>query len=334
MDGLEVAQAIAQEPAIADVRMVLLTAIGQRRAARRASRKTGVAAFLSKPLRLDRLETCLLNLFDAPTAEVAQPRRREERVAQRTIPILGHVLVAEDDPVSQKVALRLLEKRGYRVDVVGNGRSAVDACMRRAYDLVLMDCRLPELDGFEATKEIRRREPSTRGTPIVALTASTALQQRCLDAGMSGHLAKPLRTDALDAVLREWIAPRADAAPVTNDDEVLDTPGLLDRVDGDLDFVRELALGLRDDRPRWLDELQSGLASHDAARVEHAAHAICGSAANLGGRRAAALAREIETRAHAGDLAPCGAMLAGLAGALEQLEHALLGLDRRHLAAS
>jgi len=336
MDGLEVAQAIAQEPTIADVRMVLLTAIGQRRAARRASRKTGIAAFLSKPLRLDRLESCLLNLFDAPTPKVAQRARPDERVAQRTIPVLGHVLVAEDDPVSQKVARRLLEKRGYRVDVVGNGRSAVDACLRRAYDLLLMDCRLPDLDGFEATREIRRRESSQRRTPIVALTASAAptLQQRCLDAGMSGHLAKPLRTEALDAVLREWVEPRGEVASATDGDELLDTAGLLARVDGDLDFVRELALGLRDDRPRWLDELHGGLAAHDAARVEHAAHAICGSAGNLGGRRVAALAREIETRAHAGDLAPCGPMLPMLAGALEQLERALLGLDRRHLAAS
>ena len=116
-----------------------------------------------------------------------------------------------------------------------------------------MDCRLPELDGFTATAEIRRREPIDRRTPIVALTASTApsLRQRCLDAGMSGHLAKPLRTDALDAVLRQWVAVRAEpVAPA--DDEPLDTAGLLDRVDGDLDFVHELAVGLHDDHPRWL----------------------------------------------------------------------------------
>ena len=336
MDGLEVAQAIAQEPAIADVRMVLLTAIGQRRAARRAGRKAKITAFLSKPLRLDRLETCLLRFFDAPAPAVVAPGRRRERATPSALPIVGHVLVAEDDPISQKVALRFLEKRGYRVDLVGNGRSAVDACIRRAYDLVLMDCRLPELDGFEATMEIRRREPATRRTPIVALTASTAptLHRRCLDAGMSGHLAKPLRADALDAVLRQWATPRPDPAPSTTDDGLLDTTGLLDRVDGDLEFVRELALGLRDDRRRWLIELRSGLATHDAARVEHAAHAVCGSAANLGGRRVAALAREIETRARAGDLASCAPELAALDAALEQLEHALLGLDHRRLAAS
>lgn len=314
---------------------MLLSAIGKRGAARRAGRRAGIAAYLSKPLRLDRLEVCLTGLLDTTSAARPSAHRRSDVAGSRSLPLAGHVLVAEDDPLSQKVTTRLLETRGYRVDVVGNGRSAVEACLRRAYDLVFMDCRLPELDGFAATEEIRRREPPARRTPIVALTASTApaLHQRCLDAGMSGHLTKPLRTNALDDVLRHWTARRSEPAG-TGAVEVLDAAGLLERVDGDLTFVRELAVGLQQDRPRWLTELRSAITADDAARVEQVAHAICGSASNLGGASVTALARHIETHARGGDVRTCAASLVALERELERFEHALLTLDRRHLAAS
>jgi PAS domain S-box-containing protein len=340
MDGIELTRAIRAEPAIARVPVILLTSIGRRGAAQRASRRAGVAAFLSKPIRAGRLQTCLTSVLAPATAKRSRARAGEP-AAPRRLPLAGHVLVAEDDPASQKVIARLLEKRGHRVDVAVDGRGAVEACLRRAYDLVLMDCRLPELDGFAATREIRDREPMGRRTPIVALTASTApeLGARCLAAGMDAHLGKPIRVEELEQLLQRWVArerranePQTTAAPASA--EILDVDDLLDRVAGDLAFVRELADGLRNDRPRWLADLRAAYDSGDRGLLEQTAHAIRGSVGNLGGRAAAALAASIEKRARTASLGDGASACAELENALAHLQDALGALGDDQLAAS
>lgn len=232
--------------------------------------------------------------------------------------------------------MRLLEKFGYHVDAVGDGRSAVEACLCRAYDLVLMDGRLPELDGFAATAEIRRREPAARRTPIVALTASAGgeLERRSRDAGMDGHLAKPIRRQELEAVLDRWVSRRrARATPPAPEPSVLDAAGLLERVDGDLEFVSELLAGLQRDVSRWLAELHAATARHDARAVEEIAHAIRGAASNLGGGSASAVAAHLETEARHGKLGDADRLGADLAGELDRLQAALLALCETRLAA-
>jgi CheY-like chemotaxis protein len=223
------------------------------------------------------------------------------------------------------------------VDTVGDGRSAVDACLRRPYDLVLMDCRLPELDGFAATLEIRRREPSARRTPIVALTASLSpdRQQRCFEAGMGGYLAKPIHTDALDAMLARWLAPdHPPIEPPLPEPDVLDAAGLLDRVDGDLAFVRELLAGLRRDGRRWLADLEDALTRGDCGAVEHAAHALRGATSNLGGVRAAAVAGRLEDDARRGTIHDGLRRVGEIAAELERLLAALDALGAERAAAS
>ncbi len=324
LDGVEVARAIKREPTIGKVPVVLLTALGQRSAARRAARGGGITAYLSKPVRTDRLEACLLDML-APTrvaADGPSPTIESRRVSRG-----ARILVAEDDATSQQVIRRLLEKRGHRVDAVGDGRSAVEACLGREYDLVLMDCRLPELDGFAATLEIRRREPAERRTPIVALTAtiSPERRQRCIDVGMGDYLGKPIHTEALDAVLASWLSPdRPRSMGPFAEPPVLDADGLLDRVDGDVAFVRELLAGLRQDGPRWIAELRAAIARADHGKTEEIAHAVRGATSNLGGARAAATAARLEAAAHDGTVGDGARHATDLA---RELDHLLAALD-------
>ncbi|MCP9451922.1 MAG: response regulator, partial [Nitrospira sp.] len=127
----------------------------------------------------------------------------EVRAAMR-----GHILLVEDNPVNQKVAVKMLEKLGCRVDVAGNGKEAVEAMERIRYTLVFMDCQMPEMDGFEATRIIREREGAARHTPIIAMTANAMAEdrERCLRAGMDDFLSKPVTAQTLTAVLNRWLA--------------------------------------------------------------------------------------------------------------------------------
>jgi CheY-like chemotaxis protein len=129
---------------------------------------------------------------------------REERSPDPNAPI---VLVVEDSPVNRLVTVRVLERCGYRVHVVNDGREALDALSTQVYDVVLMDCQMPEVDGYEATRELRQREQGgSRHTPVIAMTAHamTGDRERCLDAGMDDYLAKPVRSQALVEVLERW----------------------------------------------------------------------------------------------------------------------------------
>jgi CheY-like chemotaxis protein len=129
----------------------------------------------------------------------------------------GRILLVEDNLINQQVALGMLESRGYQVTVAGNGREALDAHARGAFDLILMDCDMPEMDGFEATRAIRAQESASGGehVAIVALTANAMAQDReaCLAAGMDDHLGKPFSSATLQAMLERWLPAAADAAP-------------------------------------------------------------------------------------------------------------------------
>jgi signal transduction histidine kinase/CheY-like chemotaxis protein len=206
MDGLELTRALAAEPAFDPVRIVLLTS-----AASRPAGSGRVAAYLTKPVPESRLVETLLTLLRCRPAleRIPDPSPAAAAAAAPSTeaPARARVLVAEDNAVNQLVAEAMLTRLGYQVDVVANGREAVRAVEESDYAAVLMDCRMPDMDGYEASEEIRRREGGLRHVPIVALTASAIRgdEERALAAGMDAYVTKPVTMDALASVLSPFV---------------------------------------------------------------------------------------------------------------------------------
>ncbi|HEX5887729.1 MAG TPA: response regulator [Pyrinomonadaceae bacterium] len=211
MDGFELARRIKADPEIAGVQLVMLTSFGERGDARRAQ-ESGIAAYLTKPVRQSQLFDCLAQVISTSNANQqtasVKPVVTKHSLNEARIMSNKRLLLAEDNVVNQKVALRQLQKLGYRADAVANGREAVEALRRIPYDLVLMDCQMPEMDGYEATAEIRRREAGLKHTWIVAMTANALEGDRakCLAAGMDDYVSKPVKVEDLSAVLSNLLS--------------------------------------------------------------------------------------------------------------------------------
>jgi len=199
MNGFELARKIKTDPALAHMKLLMLTSFGERGYAATA-REVGIAAYLTKPVRQSQLFDCVVKIVSttASTAPVLKHAEKNVKASSNK-----RVLLAEDNIINQKVALRQLQKLGYRADAVANGREAIEALGRIPYDLVLMDCQMPEMDGYEATAEIRRREGAAKHTAIVAMTANALEGDRdkCLCAGMDDYVSKPVKLEDLNAVL-------------------------------------------------------------------------------------------------------------------------------------
>jgi CheY-like chemotaxis protein len=206
-DGAELAAAIKADPALTGAIVVLLTSMGNWSGAKEIE-GTQVDACLLKPVR----QSVLMNSLATAWSKRLQPGvlDRAERPAPYGRRLASRssvrVLVAEDNVVNQKVAVRMLEKLGLRVDVAANGREAVEMVKMLPYDLVFMDCHMPEMDGYEAVYAIRRRESGGRRTPIVAMTADAMemYREQCLAAGMDDFIAKPVKMDALVQAVKKW----------------------------------------------------------------------------------------------------------------------------------
>lgn len=206
--GIELARAIKTRAEGVDLQLVLLTSFGRRGDAKIA-REAGLAAYLTKPIRERQLHDCLVAVmtqrpdsFRAPAERASLPLITRHTLAETKAQVDLRVLLAEDNIINQKVATRLFQRLGYRIDVVANGREVLEALSRIHYDVVFMDCQMPEMDGLEATHLIREREQSDR-VPIIAMTAN-AMQgdrERCLAAGMDDYLSKPISVEALAGVL-------------------------------------------------------------------------------------------------------------------------------------
>ncbi len=211
MDGMALGKEIKADPLISRTRLIMMTSMGERGDVK-AIEKIGFDAYLTKPVKMLQLHGCLLRVCGrepAPAADteskiITQYSLAEDRRRQICI------LLAEDNKINQLVALKMLQKIGYRADTVSNGQDAVNALKKKTYDLVLMDCQMPQMDGYEATRVIRKSEANTRNrsVPIIALTANAMKGDRdkCLNAGMDDYLSKPVKAKDLSAVLEKWLA--------------------------------------------------------------------------------------------------------------------------------
>jgi two-component system, sensor histidine kinase and response regulator len=208
MDGFTFADKIRKTPNLVGAAIMMLTSAGHLGDAARC-RELGISAYLVKPIRQAELLNgiCLVLNAGSETETPALPLLTKHTLQADRNRL--HVLLAEDNVVNQTLAMRLLEKRGYKVTLARNGREALEAFEREPFDFVLMDVQMPEIDGFEATSAIREKEKSTGShIPIIAMTAHALKgdQDRCLAAGMDGYISKPIRTSELFAVIEKLTA--------------------------------------------------------------------------------------------------------------------------------
>ena len=204
MDGFALTAQVKADPTLAQALIIMLTSAGQRSDAARCG-ELGISAYLTKPVRQSELREVIFMLLDRTAdARVSGALITRHAIHERHNESSLRILLAEDNPINQKLAVRMLEKRGHKVTVVRNGREAVAAVGEQEFDLVLMDIQMPEMDGIEATAAIRENERGTgKHRTIVAMTAHAMKgdDQRCLDAGMDGYLSKPIRSEELSALL-------------------------------------------------------------------------------------------------------------------------------------
>jgi signal transduction histidine kinase/DNA-binding response OmpR family regulator/uncharacterized membrane protein affecting hemolysin expression len=217
MDGFTLIETIRQRPELATATIMMLTSAGHRGDAARC-KQLGVAAYLLKPIRQSELREAIACVLGVRTQEGAIPliTRFSLHDAAESSGRL-RVLLAEDNAVNQRLAVRLLEKRGHHVAVAGNGREALDALDKEKFDVVFMDVQMPEMDGLEATTIVREKEKNTGlHQPIIALTAHAMKgdREKCLAAGMDGYLTKPIRPQELEEILDEYVARRSTATAV------------------------------------------------------------------------------------------------------------------------
>ncbi len=214
MDGFELASRIKSDPLIAKTHLVLLPSYGKRGHGQQA-RDLEIAGYLQKPVRQSQLYKCLTAIINEANDVQTPPRlitqhllgeaHRQPKITNDAA-ATARILLAEDNAVNQKVALKQLQSLGYGAEVANNGQEALEAVKRRVFDVILMDCQMPVADGFEATAEIRRIEGAARHTVIIAMTAHAleGEREKCLAAGMDDYISKPVKLETLQEILKKW----------------------------------------------------------------------------------------------------------------------------------
>jgi CheY-like chemotaxis protein len=363
MDAFTLVTQIKQDPQLASSAIMILTSVGNRGDAVRC-RELGVAAYLTKPTGEVELLDAVLRVLGGQKDETEQPpliTRHSLREMRKHL----RILVVEDNVVNQRLAIRLVEKQGHAVAVVGNGREALAALARELFDLVLMDVQMPEMDGFEATAEIRRRESqlpvvssqlsvggnspaeaqlttdnrqlTTSHIPIIAMTAHAMKgdRERCLAAGMDAYASKPLQAQELFAVIESLVPVPAEAGtgtpPQTTPAEpVFDRNITLARVASDREFLQEIIGLFFDEIPGLLTAVQESIGQHDAKALEHAAHTVKGAVGNFAAKGAYSAAVRLERMGHGGDFTHVKEAYTALEREVTRLQEALVALQEEH----
>jgi CheY-like chemotaxis protein len=355
MDGEETLRAIKDDPELKDVVVIILTSVGVRGDVARLE-ALGCAGYLMKPIKQSQLFDTIITVLSRQKNKVKEKpipleippkagivtRHTVEEQKRRGI----RILLAEDNPMNQKLAATLLRKAGYPVDAVENGRMAIEAVKRTAYNLILMDVQMPEMNGFEATQAIREREGETKHTPIIAMTAHAMKgdRERCLQAGMDDYISKPIEPRELFNIVEKWTKSRGkekDLSPFTlhlspskreNDIvtygeptcsefiEPVDLESAFQRFDGDTEFFKEMLREFLNLAPKQLEKLAEAMERGDAKVVEREAHSLKGAAGNLGAKAFGQVALQLEILGRTKDLAGVKEIIGNLKAELTRLE--------------
>jgi two-component system, sensor histidine kinase and response regulator len=281
--------------------LIVMQPVHTRRRSTDAEPYPGIALRLLKPLLPDELLNGLLTALGENSVE-----DHGKAVQRKPTGLVGrslNILLAEDNPINQTLALRMLEKLGHHTHVVGNGQAAVDAYGERAYDVILMDVQMPVMGGFEATAAIRALGAES-GThiPIIAMTAHAMAgdRERCLNAGMDDYLSKPIQSAVLDAALANAVGHTDETTPESGAEAMntfaapFDRNALIDSLGGDLELYGEIVRLFLSHYPSELEALQRNLAAGDAESLHRTAHSLKGAISNFAAPRATAAARTLE----------------------------------------
>ncbi len=319
---------LQQFPKLAqDTAMILLTPLNQAADAERW-RRLGFAGHVAKPVKQGELGTCLASILGYGPAPA---RPRPEKKQPRTNPELRakmRLLVVEDNRVNQDVALGILENLGYRADVVDDGLAAIRALSQHDYNLVLMDCQMPGMDGYEASRLIRQLDTAVRDhdIPIIAATAHAMAgdREKCLAAGMNGYISKPLRADVLEQVVEEWTGGRpivieVQTQPPAAAAGTFDRDDFLERLMGNLTLARKILHGFIEDTPGQIDRVARAVNASDAGQVRLIAHSIKGAAASVSAFEVREIAWKLEQEGNAADLTVSAATVRELTAGFERV---------------
>jgi two-component system sensor histidine kinase/response regulator len=337
MDGFRLVERITREPELAGLTVLMLTSGGQPGDVARC-RELGIKSYLTKPVRQHELWKTIATALGTESAEPTAASTPPAPVgAPDAAPRALRILLAEDNPVNQKVAVALLRKHGHAVTVAGDGAAALAALDRDNFDLVLLDVQMPVLDGLETAGRIRERERGgSRHLPIIAMTAYAMKgdRERCLAAGMDGYIAKPVRAAELFAVIDELTAGAARAAPPVEPvpaaplAAVVDWDQALEYVGGDRQLLGDMIGLYLGEAPRWREELRQAVQAGRTADVKRTAHNIKGSMGHFGARSAFEAAQRLEILARSGMLGDAPAACAALEQELGRVEPALAAFVR------
>ncbi len=347
--GFEVAKRVKEGSYGQNLRIILLSSVGQKGDAARC-KEVGISGYLLKPVKQSELlDAILMAIGHGPGEKDSIITRYTIQEARGRL----NILLAEDNLVNQKLAVKMLEKRGHRVVVVSNGREAVETIDKERFDLLLTDVQMPEMDGFEATRRIRERELKAQTTtatehvvstnerstrseriPIVAMTAHAMKgdREKCLAAGMDDYVSKPVKPQELFAVIEKL----GHRLPDNKDEElsssnnmsstdVFNLSAALEIVDGDIELFKEIANLFLESLPDYIARIQKAIADNDSDATEQAAHGLKGSVGNFGAKQAFEAAYGLEVMGKEGRLAKAEEALQNLEKELKALEAAIKG---------
>ncbi|MBI5674765.1 MAG: response regulator [Nitrospirae bacterium] len=359
MDGEHTTVIVKNTPEIRDTEIIILTSLGTRGDVA-DMRKIGCSGYLIKPVKESLLIETIMAVLSGK--EVDGRDSSHKIVTSHTLRDTKYqsvtILLAEDNPVNQKVAQKILTKAGYQVDIVGNGRRALEAIDEKKYDIVLMDIQMPEMDGIQTTKEIRLREKHDKHTTIIAMTAH-ALKgdyERCIEAGMDDYLSKPIEPQEMLEKISKWVKSRiinqqpitakknaakteaglktvssseADKKPeaiLTQQDNTaegspVDIKSAMARFGDDKDFFKEMVHEFLSYVPAQIKAIEEAVASGDADAVQKNAHSIKGAAGNLSSTRVQSLALTIEHKGRDKDIS-------GLTDIIDKLRSEISALNK------